>query len=297
MTTESLDSNIPTRENSHSAAEMRARFMRTLRRLTNNLLAIVVSLIMITPVYLVLVNAFKTKAQASSMGVDLPTDLQWQNFATVIEKGKLLTAFGNSVLYAVAATLIGITLSALAAYVLSRNRTRLNRAIYFLIIMGIAMPTNFVTLTKVMQLTQLINTQLGIVVLYAAAHIPLNVFLIYAFIGSLPRELDEAAIMDGCSPLRLFFSVIYPLLTPVLVTAAVLNLLDLWNEFLLPLYYLNKTTNWPMTLAIYNFFGQYQSDWSLVSADIVLTILPIIVIYLLAQRYILAGLTIGAVKG
>ncbi len=296
MATESLDRHSPTR-NRLSPVGMSARVMRTLRRLTNNLVAAIISLIMITPVYLVFVNALKTKTEASAMGVELPTQLQWQNFATVIERGKLVTTFGNSVLYAIAATLLGITLSALAAYVLSRNRTRLNRSIYFLIIAGIAMPTNFVTLTKVMQLTQLINTQLGIVVLYAAVHIPLNVFLIYAFIESLPRELDEAAIMDGCGPWRLFFSVIYPLLTPVLVTAAVLNLLDIWNEFLLPLYYLNRTANWPMTLAIYNFFGQYQSDWSLVSADIVLTILPVILIYLMAQRFILSGITAGAVKG
>ena len=293
----SLNNRITTRRNSLRAAGTRAQATRTFRGLTYNLLAVVVSLIMITPIVLVFINALKTKAQASSMGLDLPTALQWQNFATVIERGKLLTAFGNSALYAVAATVIGITLSALAAYVLARNRTRLNRAIYFLIVMGIAMPTNFVTLTKVMQLTQLINTQLGIIILYAASHVPLSVFLIYAFIESLPRELDEAAIIDGASPLRLFFAVIYPLLTPVLVTGAVLNLLDIWNEFLLPLYYLNKSTNWPMTLAIYNFFGQYQSDWSLVSADIVLTIVPVILIYLLAQRYILSGLTIGAVKG
>jgi raffinose/stachyose/melibiose transport system permease protein len=240
---------------------------------------------------LVFVNALKAKAQASSMGVEFPNELQWQNFATVVEKGKLATTFGNSLLYAVVATLLGTTLSALAAYVLSRNRTRLNRGIYLLIIAGIAMPTNFVTLTKVMQLAHLINTQLGIIVLYAASHIPLNVFLIYAFIGTLPQELDEAAIMDGCGPLRLFASVIYPLLTPVLVTASVLNLLDFWNEFLLPLYYLNRSVYWPMTLAIYNFFGQYQSDWSLVSADIVLTIVPVIIIYLMAQRFIFpAGL-------
>jgi raffinose/stachyose/melibiose transport system permease protein len=297
MTTKSLNRPITTKDKSRNAVGIGARVMRTLRNLTFNLLAVVVSLIMLTPVCLVFINALKTKAQASTMGMDLPTVLQWQNFATVIERGKLVLAFGNSVLYAVAATVIGITLSALAAYVLARHRTRLNRVIYFLIVMGIAMPTNFVTLTKVMQLTQLINTQLGIIILYSASHIPLNVFLIYAFIGSLPRELDEAAIIDGASPLRLFFSVIYPLLTPVLVTAAVLNLLDIWNEFLLPLYYLNKSTNWPMTLAIYNFFGQYQSDWSLVSADIVLTILPVIIIYLLAQRYILSGLTVGAVKG
>jgi raffinose/stachyose/melibiose transport system permease protein len=271
--------------------------MRALRSFINNTLAIIVSLIMITPIYLVFVNALKNKVQASSMGVELPSALQWQNFATVIEKGKLVTTFGNSLLYATAATLLGTTLAALAAYALSRNQTRFNRGIYLFIIMGIAMPTNFVTLTKVMQLTQLINTQLGIIVLYAATHIPINVFLIYAFIESLPREIDEAAIIDGCNPLQLFFGVIFPLLTPVLVTVSVLNLLDFWNEFILPLYYLNRTSNWPMTLAIYNFFGQFQSDWSLVSADIVLTIIPVIIIYLLAQRFILSGLTAGAVKG
>jgi raffinose/stachyose/melibiose transport system permease protein len=271
--------------------------IRTLRILINNTLAVIISLIMITPVYLVFVNALKTKVQASSMGVELPDKLQWQNFTTVIQAGKLATSFTNSLIYAVGATLLVITLSALAAFVLSRSRTRVNRGIYFFIVMGIAMPINFVTLTKVMQLTHLINTQLGIIVVYAATHIPIDVFLIYAFIETLPRELDEAAIIDGASPLQLFFNIIFPLLTPVLVTASVLNLLDFWNEFLLPLYYLNRTENWPMTLAVYNFFGQYQSDWSLVSADIVLTILPVIFIYLIAQRYILSGLTTGAVKG
>ncbi len=297
MAMETLDSHVTTQEQANRTGAFGARLMRTVRGLFNNTLAVIASLIMVIPVYLVFVNALKTRIEASSMGVEFPTELQWQNFYTVIEKGKLLSAFGNSVLYAVTATLIGVTLSAMAAYVLARNRTRFNRAMYLLLIMGIAVPTNFVTLTKVMQLTQLINTQFGMIVLYSASVIPLNVFLFYAFIQTIPRELDEAAILDGCSPLRLFFSVIYPLLTPVLVTASVLNLLGIWNEFLLPLYYLNKTAHWPMTLAIYNFFGQFQSDWSLVSADIVLTILPVIVVYLLAQRFILSGLTTGAVKG
>ena len=271
--------------------------MRTLRSFLNNAVATVVCLIMITPIYLVFVNAFKTRVEASSMGVELPAKLQWLNFTTVIQAGKLVNTFSNSLIYAIGATLLGTTLSALAAYMLSRNRTRLNRGIYFFIIMGIAMPTNFVTLTKVMQVTHLINTQLGIIILYAATHIPINVFLIYAFVGSLPIELDEAAIIDGAGPLQLFFNIIFPLLTPVLVTASVLNLLDFWNEFILPLYYLNRTENWPMTLGVYNFFGQFQSDWSLVSADIVLTILPVIIIFLVAQRYIISGMTVGAVKG
>ncbi|HQY91212.1 carbohydrate ABC transporter permease [Caldilinea sp.] len=271
--------------------------LRRMQTLINHTLAAAVSLIMFIPIYLVIVNSLKTKAEASSMSAGLPTLLQWENFATVIERGKLVTAFGNSVLYAVGATLIGTTVAALAAYVLSRNRTRFNRFVYFFLIMGIAMPTNFVTLMKVMQMTHLINTQLGIILLYAASSIPFSVFLIYAFISTIPRELDEAAIIDGCNPFRLFFSVIYPLLTPVLVTAGVLNLLGIWNEFLLPLYYLNSSAYWPMTLAVYNFFGQFQADWSLVSADIVLTILPVIIIYLFAQRFILAGMTAGSVKG
>ena len=164
------------------------------------------------------------------------------------------------------------------------------------LIIGIAMPTNFVTLTKVMQMTHLINSQLSITLLYSATQIPFSVFLIYAFIETIPRELDEAAIIDGASPLRLFFSVIFPLLTPVLVTSAVLNFLGIWNEFLMPLYFLNSSTYWPMTLAVYNFFGQFQADWSLVSADVVLTILPVIVVYIVSQRFILSGMVAGAVK-
>lgn len=270
--------------------------MKFFRRFFNHALAFMACTITFIPIYLVFVNSLKTRAEASSMGVEFPTALQWNNFITVIEKGKLLTAFGNSVLYAVASTFIGVTVAALAAYVLSRNRTRFNRAVYFFIIMGIAMPTNFVTLTKVMQLTHLINSQLGIILLYSATQIPFTVFLVYAFIETIPRELDEAAIIDGASPLRLFFSVIYPLLTPVLVTSAVLNFLGIWNEFLMPLYFLNRSTYWPMTLAVYNFFGQFQSDWSLVSADVVLTILPVIIVYILAQRFILSGMVAGAVK-
>jgi len=270
---------------------------KPLQHIAGNAIAVIVSLVMCIPVYLVIVNALKTRAQASSMGVGLPTELHWENFATVIERGKLLQSFVNSMLYSGISTAIGVLLAAMAAFVLARNRTRANYLLYFLIIMGIAMPINFFTLTKVMQVTHLINTRPGMIVLYAATQIPFSVFLIYGFIGSIPRELDEAAIIDGCGPIRLFFLVILPLLTPVIVTAAVLNILGTWNEFILPLYYLNSSANWPMTLAVYNFFGQYQSDLRLVSADILLTILPVVLIYLLSQRFILSGLTSGAVKG
>ena len=159
------------------------------------------------------------------------------------------------------------------------------------------MPVNYVTLTKVMQATHLINTVVGIIILYAATKIPFAVFLIYAFIESVPKEIDEAAIMDGCGAFTLFYFVVFPLLTPAWVTAAILSFLDFWSEFILPLYFLQSSTKWPMTLAVYNFFGMFETNWNLVSADIVLTILPVIVVYIIGQRYIISGMTTGSVKG
>jgi raffinose/stachyose/melibiose transport system permease protein len=263
----------------------------------NNLIAICACLLVIIPVYVVIVNSLKDSAGARTMSAVLPATLHFENFTTVVDRGKLAQTFVNSMLYATSATIISTLLASMAAYTLSRNKTRLNRTVYFFIVMGIAMPLNFFTLTKIMQITQLINTQIGIIILYAATQIPFNVFLIYGFVDAIPQELDEAAIIDGCGPLRLFFSVIFPLLTPVIVTAGVLNFVGIWNDFLLPLYYLNNSAYWPMTLAVYNFFGQFQQDWNLVSADIVLTVLPVLIIYLIGQRFILSGLTAGAVKG
>jgi raffinose/stachyose/melibiose transport system permease protein len=267
------------------------------QRTRNNMLALFACLLVIVPVYLVIVNSLKDSAGARTMSATLPVELHFDNYSTVVERGKLGQTFLNSMLYASTATIISTLLASMAAYVLSRNRTRLNRYVYLFIVMGIAMPLNFFTLTKVMQITQLINSQIGIIILYAATQIPFNVFVMYGFIDAIPLELDEAAIIDGCGPLRLYFYVIFPLLIPVVVTAGVLNFVGIWNDFLLPLYYLNNSAYWPMTLAVYNFFGRFQQDWNLVSADIVLTVLPVLIIYLLGQRFILSGLTTGAVKG
>jgi raffinose/stachyose/melibiose transport system permease protein len=270
---------------------------RTLRGAVYNVTAGGASLIALVPIYIVFVNALKTQPEASSMGVELPSVPQWANFGTVVDQGKLVTALWNSLLYSVGGTVLAVLVSALAAYVLARHRTRRHQIIYLLLVAGIAIPTNFVTLMKVMQVTHLIDSQIGMILLYAATQIPFSVFLIYAFVDTLPVELDEAAFIDGCSPLRTFVSIILPMLRPVLVTCGVLSILNIWNEFLMPLYFLNSSDKWPMTLAIYNFFGMYQSDWSLVSADVVLTILPVILIYLVAQRWILSGMSAGAVKG
>lgn len=262
-----------------------------------NILAWIISIILITPLVLILINSFKTSQAAAEMNLALPDSVQLENFAKVIERGKLGTTFINSLTYSVFSVLLCTLTSSMAAFVLSRNRSKANKIIYFIIVLGITMPVNFIALMKVMQVLQIINTKPGIILLYASIQTPFNVFLIYSFVGKIPRDIDEAAIIDGCSPLRLFFSIIFPLLKPVLVTVMVLTFLNTWNEYILPLYFLGNSENWPMTLAVYNFFGMYFRDWNLVCADIVLTSLPVIIVYLLGQKYIVSGMTAGAVKG
>ena len=262
-----------------------------------NILTWILSILLLAPLVLILINSFKTSEAASNMSLSWPASFDWSNFTEVIEKGKLGTAFLNSLLYSGGSVLLTTALAAMAAYVLSRNRSKLNNFLYMFVVLGIAMPINFVALMKVMQITQLMNKQIGIILLYSAVQMPFNVFLIYGFISKIPRDIDEAAIVDGCTPFRLFISIILPLLRPVLVTVMVLTFLNTWNEFVMPLYFLGNSAKWPMTLAVYNFFGMYFKDWNLVCADIVLTSLPVVAVYLLGQKYIVKGITAGAVKG
>jgi len=138
---------------------------------------------------------------------------------------------------------------------------------------------------------------LGIILLYTAMQLPFMTFLIHGFVAKIPVELDEAAVLDGCNSISLFIRVIFPMLKPAIATASVLTFLNTWNEFVSPLYFLNSTQKWPMTLSVYNFFGMYFKDWNLVCADILLTSIPVLAVYLLGQKYIVSGMTAGAVKG
>lgn len=287
----------PPTKRSMTILRRRSRRSQPVAAAGSHLLAALASLVMTVPIYLVVVNSLKSDAQAQSMGIGLPTSIHVENFRTVITQGKLVRAFANSVLYTVGATVICVLLATSAAFVLSRNRTRLNHYLYLFLVIGIAMPINYVTLTRVMQVTHLVDTQLGIIVLYAASKLPFAVFVIYAFVETVPTEIDEAAAIDGCGPFRLFWSIILPLLRPAWITVGVLTFLDLWSEFVMPLYFLGNSNKWPMTLAVYNFFGIYQSSWNLVSADVLLTIVPVMMVFAFGQRYIRSGMTTGAVKG
>lgn len=274
------------------------KIRKTIQTVLRNLIAWLFSAICLIPVLLILVNSLKDKKSAATMDLKLPSlPIQWDNFITVIEKGKLLTSFMNSLIYSAGAVVLCVFFAALAAYVLSRNRTKLNDFLYMFLVLGITLPINYVALTKVLQFLHLNNTAIGIILLYTAMQLPFMTFLIHGFVAKVPVELDEAAVIDGCGPVKLFFLVIFPLLKPAVATATVLTFLNTWNEFVSPLYFLNRSEQWPMTLSVYNFFGMYFKDWNLVCADILLTSLPVLLVYLLGQRYIVSGMTAGAVKG
>lgn len=274
------------------------KIKRTVLAIIRNFIAWIFSAICLIPLLLIFFNSLKDKKAAAKMDLRLPAwPIQWNNFITVIEKGKLASSFCNSLIYSAGAVILCVLFAALAAYVLSRNQSKLNKFLYMFLVLGITLPINYVALTKVLQFLHLNNTAGGIILLYTAMQLPFMTFLIHGFVAKVPMELDEAAVIDGCGPVQLFFLIVFPMLKPAIATASILTFLNTWNEFVSPLYFLNRSEQWPMTLSVYNFFGMYFKDWNLVCADILLTSLPVLMVYLIGQKYIVSGMTAGAVKG
>lgn len=269
----------------------------TITYLSKEVLMWILTLLVLVPVFLVLLNSFKPTVEANSMNFAWPSSFHLDNYVKVIQGSHLFRSFLNSMLISTSTVILTSLTSSMSAFVLSRNRTRLNKAIYYIVLLGLVAPMNMVATFKIMQLLHLLNTMPGIILLYSAMFMPFSVFLYYGFIHGVPRALDEAAIIDGCSGRQLFGKVILPLLKPVTSTVLIINFLTSWNDFVIPLYYLNSSTKWGMIMAMYNYYGSFYSQWNNMCVVIVLTIVPILIVYLLGQKYIIAGMTSGAVKG
>jgi raffinose/stachyose/melibiose transport system permease protein len=261
------------------------------------MIAWILSLIVIIPFAVIVINSFKSDAEATVLTLKLPEKFLFENYLVVFERGNLAVSFFNSIFHSVVSTTLLVVVVAFSAFVLARNTSKLNQFIYFFLILGITLPLNYIPLMNVMKALNLINSHLGMILLYTGMGIPISLFIAYAFVRNIPRELDEAAVIDGCNAFSLFYKVILPLLKPVLVTIFVLNFMNVWNEFTAPLYFLNSVDKWPVTLAVYNFFGQFSAQWNLVSANIVLTSIPVLIVFIIGQKHIVGGLTSGAVKG
>ncbi len=269
---------------------------KRVQNIAKHIVCILLSLTVILPFYMVLVNSFKTKGEAARMSLSLPKEWLFSNYTEVIEKGNLIQGFGNSLLYALVSTTLGVVLCAMAAFVMCRNRTKLNVFLYYFVLCGLFFPVNYVTLVRVLNTLHMNDTRVGIIMVFTSAMIPFCVFTIRNFVVSIPVELDEAAVIDGAGPLSLFFKIIMPLLKPTMVTCFILQFMGVWSDFLTPLYLSSKSKMFPMTMAVYQFFGKNKSYWNYIFADIVLTCIPVILVYMFGQKYIVGGMTSGAVK-
>ena len=270
--------------------------IKRLKLLIRFLFVALLSFLILLPIYFIAINSLKTVEESRMLSFALPTEFQWGNYLEVIESASLVRAFGNSMLMAGVSTFIAVLVSSMASYSLSRRKTKAHNLLYLYFFLGLIAPVNYVTTLFTLKFLHLQNTYAGIILEFATLGIPFLVFLYYGFYDNIPRELDEAAVIDGCDPFQLFFRVVFPLLKPATITGLVLNFLGAWNDFVTPLYLLSDNKKLGMINSIYNFFGEHFNDWNMVFADIILTILPILILYICGQKYIVSG-TAGAVKG
>jgi raffinose/stachyose/melibiose transport system permease protein len=257
----------------------------------------ILSLIVIVPFLIVVFNAFKTKTEAINMQLTIPAEWHFENLRTVWEQGDILHALGNSLIISTVSVVVTVLASSMCAYVLCRNRTKGNQFAYRFFAMGLMVPVSMVSIVKVLRVLRLYNTLQGTILVCIALIMPLSVFLYYGFITGIPKEMDEAAVVDGAGAMTIFFRVIFPLLKPATVTVIMVNFLNVWNDFQIPLYTLPDPDKAVIVQKVYNFFGTYTASWNLVSVTIIYAILPVLVVYLFGQKYIISGMTAGSVKG
>jgi raffinose/stachyose/melibiose transport system permease protein len=264
------------------------------------LIMILIGVVYIYPVFLMFINSFKPFREVVVNAIALPSRLEWQNYAVVIKKMQYSRLFLNNVLI----TAIGISgilfFSAAAAYILDRRRTRYTKFAYAVIITPMLIPfqTIMITLLKVMHVIHLSGSVWGLGIQYWGFGIPMATFIFYNFMRTIPGELDESATIDGASTGRTFISIIFPLLKSVTVTVIVLDVMWIWNDFLLPLLMVNSSSRTKtLVLAAYTFVGQFNTQWHYAMTSMVLAVSPSILIFIFLQRYIVDGVVAGAIKG
>jgi raffinose/stachyose/melibiose transport system permease protein len=261
---------------------------------------VVVFFIFIVPFVFIFLTAAKTSQEASLFQFSWPSQFQLiKNIQDVMSygDGRMFLALWNSTVLTVGSVALIVLVAALTAYVMQRRRDRVSNIAGSIILAGLVIPPAVVPTIFLLQRLGLYKTIIGLIFVEVALGLPFAVLIFRAFIGSIPAELDEAAIIDGASPLRVFFSVVLPLLRPAIVTVIIVQAVAIYNDFAAPLYFLPGQENVTAQLTLYSVMSQFSSQWNLLFADVlIITVLPLIM-FLFFQRQIVAGMTSGAIKG
>lgn len=261
---------------------------------------LVAMIVFIVPFAFILLTASKSPREAAEFEFRLPSEwLLWQNIVEVLQTRDyvVLRAFINSTTLTVFSVALMVVFAAMTGYVLQRRSSRWNGLINFMVLAGLIVPPAVVPTIWVMQSLGIFKTMFGMIMVEVTFGLSFSILLFRAFVSTIPRELDEAAIVDGAGPLRLFFTVVLPLLRPVMVTVIVVQAVAVFNDFTGPLYFLPGDENVTVQLTLYNFQSQALNQWNLLFADILLITIPPLIMYIFFNRQIVAGMTSGAVKG
>lgn len=249
------------------------------------------------PLY-VLVNLAVRPTSDTSSPLRPTADPTMQNFTEAWQRGALGGALLNSIVVTAVSVVIVLAISSFAAYPLARATARWSRGLFLLIMLGLALPFQLAALPlyQTMRDLGLLGTPWALILFYSGLQVPFTTFLYIGFLRALPRDFEEAALIDGCTPTQGFRYVVFPMLKPITVTALVLNAVAVWNDFFTPLLYLSGSGQQTLPVAIAGFVGQYVTSWNLVFAALVISIVPILVIYFALQRSIINGFA-GGLKG
>lgn len=275
--------------------------MKSRASVIGGIVALLISFVVfVIPFAFIILMAFKDRRQANLLDFSWPSGFHlWDNLVTVIttRNWMLVTAFINSTILTVTSVTLLVVFGAMVGFVLARRKTRWNPLVEFLILAGLMIPPAVVPTIWLMQGLKLFGTLHGMVLVEVAYNLPFTIILYRAFIATIPRDLDEAAIIDGARPLDVFFRVILPLLWPVTVTNIVVQSVGIFNDFTNPLYYLPGNANATVQLTLYNFQSQFNTSYNLLFTNIALITIPPLIVFLFFNRQIVAGMTAGAVKG
>ncbi|HBU81026.1 carbohydrate ABC transporter permease [Paenibacillus sp. UMB7766-LJ446] len=263
------------------------------------LLLVLGSLVAMLPIYMAIVNSFKTQGEMFQSFIALPTTFHWENYSDAFNKINLLGSSLNSAIVSFLGIGGIVFCASLAGYKLSRTSGRLSNLIFFLFVASMLVPFHsiMIPLTRVAKGLHVQGSTYGLALIYIGLGVNMAIFLYHGFVKSIPRELEESAQMDGCNEFQTFFQIIFPLLLPITVTIAILDFLWIWNDFLLPLLMLTDVNRYTLILSTNMLFGEYNKEWPLILSSLVLTAIPVVLIYAFFQKFIMEGIAEGAVKG
>ncbi len=274
--------------------------MRSSRLVGNTLVYVVLALglvMVLAPFLMMFLNSFKNTRESALFKISWSATSSLDNYRGIISNKSFWRGMGNSLLITISTVLVTNTAAAMGAFFIQRMGNRLAKTAYFLFFAGLVVPISIIPTIKVMQWLQLHNTYPGIVLFYTATNMPFTIFLLTGFMKSVPRELDEAALIEGSSYFRLFTQIIVPLLITPLITSSIVITTNVWNDFFAPFYLISSTKKQPIVISIHRFVSMYGTDWGVVFAFMVMVIAPVLLIYAFLQRYIIDGLTSGSLKG